>query len=119
MATPEPATEMTPLEYMACADSEMSAGNHQEAAGLLWKATKSTFIQLAQERGLDYDEYMIDLAKALDAGGSKYEDYYRLSLGVAKLIRDHSEMDVLEGYELESAYKLSRQFVEEQFVDPR
>ncbi len=119
MATLEPTTEMTPLEYMAQADQEWAAGNHQEAAALLWKATKATFIKLAEEQGLEYDEYLVDLAKALDAGGSKYADYYRLSLGVAKLIRDHSEMDVLEGYELESAYKLSRQFVEEQFVDPR
>lgn len=118
MTTPEPATEMTPLEYLASADKEWAKGNHQKAAGLIWEGTRATFVALAREKGLDYDEYMIGLAKALDAGGSRYQDYFRLALGVAKLIRDHSEMDVLEGYELESTYRLARQFLEEQFGDP-
>ena len=111
MATPEPATELTPLEYMACADAEMAAGNHLQAASLLWKATKSTFIQLAQERGLDYDEYLIDLAKALEADSAVPKGYYRSNLGAAKLLRDHAEMDVLESCELEDAYAGARQFI--------
>ena len=111
---PEPATEMTPLEYLAGADREWAAGNHREAAGLLWCATKAIFIQLAQERGLEYDEYFIDLARKLDAGGSRYEDYFRSCLSVGRLIRDHARMDVLEGYELESTFQLARQFIVEQ-----
>ena len=118
MATPEPATEMTPLEYLACADREMAAGNHREAAGLLWKATRSTFIALAQERRLDYDEYLIDLAKALESDGSVFEGYYRDSLVVGKLMHHHAELDVLECYQLESTYQLARQFIVEQHGEP-
>ena len=114
MAASEPTTELTPLEYLAHADREWADGNHQEAAALLWKATKSTFVGLAEKHGLEQDEELIGLAKTLDSDGSNYKDYFRLSLGVAKLMRDHAEMDVLEGYELTSTYKLSRQFVEEQ-----
>ena len=61
MTTPEPATEMTALEYLACADREWAAGNHQEAAALIWKATKATFVGLAKERGLEWDERLIGL----------------------------------------------------------
>ena len=123
MATPEPTStgpksNMTPLEYLAGADKEWADGNHLEAAGLLWKATKSTFIELAAERRLDYDEYLIDLAKALEAAGSVSEGYYRDNLVVGKLMRAHAEMDVLEGYELESTYKLARQFIVEQHSEP-
>lgn len=118
MAASEQTTEMTPREYLAGADREWAAGNHQEAAGLLWKATKSTFIQLAEERGLEYDEYLIGLAKALEADGAVYEWYYRGNLGVAKLMRDHAEMDVLEGYQLESTFDLVRRFLVEQHGEP-
>ena len=118
MTTPEPATEMTPLEYLACADREWAAGNHQEAAGLLWKATKATFVGLAEERGLEHDEELIDLAKGLEAGGTVYKGYFRLSLGVAKLMRDHADMDVLEDYERETTYDLVRGFLVEQHGEP-
>ena len=115
----ESANCMTPLEYLANADKEWAAGNDREAAGLLWVATRATFIGLAREKGYEDDEHLLRLARELDATGSKYDDYFRLSLGVAKLMRDHYEMDVLEGYELESTFKLSRQFVEEQFGQHR
>ncbi len=113
MPTPEP----TPLEYLAAADKEWATGHHQQAAALLWKATKSTFIALAQERGLEYDEYLIDLAKALEKDGAVCEGYYRVRLGGGKLMRDHAELDVLEGFRLESAYYLARQFIVEQHCD--
>ena len=117
MPTPEPTPELTPLEYLAAADKEWATGHHQQAAALLWKATKSTFIALAQERGLEYDEYLIDLAKTLEKDGSVYEGYYRDHLGSGKLMRDHAELDVLEGFRLESAYYLARQFIVEQHCD--
>ena len=124
MTSPEPApveptAEMTPLEYLACADREWAAGNHQEASALIWKATKATFVGLAKERGLEYDEELIELAKALEADGAVYQWYYRGSLGVGKLMRDHAEMDVLEGFQLESTFDLARQFLVEQHGEPR
>ena len=114
MTISELSAELTPLEYLAAADKEWAAGYHQQAAALLWKATKSTFIGLAQERGLEYDEYLIDLAKALEGEGPVYEGYYRDCLIVGKLMRDHAELDVMEGRELESSYRLARKFIVEQ-----
>ena len=120
MTTPEPATELTALEYLAGADREWAAGNHQEASALIWKATKATFVGLAEERGLEdlVDEELIKLAKALETDGAVYHGYYRLSLGVGKLLRDHAEMDVLEGYEQESTFDLARQFLVERHGEP-
>ena len=117
MPTPEPPAELTPLEYLAAADKEWATGHHQQAAALLWKATKSTFIDLAQKRGLDYDEHLIDLAKALEKDGSVHQGYYRDCLIVGKLMRDHADLDVLEGRELESSYRLARKFIVEQRND--
>ena len=37
MAMSDPATEMTPLEYLKQADKEMGIGNGRGAAGLLWQ----------------------------------------------------------------------------------
>ena len=112
-APAEPSTKLTALEYLAGADREWAAGNHQEASALIWKATKATFVRLAEERGLEYDERLIDLAKALESDGSVPEGYYRDNLNVAKLMRTHAEMDVLEDYEIESTFQLARQFLVE------
>ena len=101
----EPPAELTPLQYLACADREWATGHHQQAAALLWKATKSTFIALAQERGLDYDDLFIDLAKALEADGQVSKFYYRGGLVTGELLRDHAEMAALHGGELESAFQ--------------
>ena len=67
MATPGPATEMTPLEYMKRADEEWAAGNRRHASALLWKATEATFLALAQERGLDLDKLHQDYMAQLNA----------------------------------------------------
>ncbi len=56
MATPEPATEMTALEYIRKADEEWAAGNYRHASALLWKAAETTFLDSARERGLDLDK---------------------------------------------------------------
>ena len=117
MPATEPPAELTPLEYLAAADKEWATGHHQQAAALLWKATKSTFIDLAQQHGLDYDEHFIDLAKALEKDGSVHQGYYRDRLGVGKLMRDHADLNVLDGFRLESAYFLARQFIAEQCRD--
>ena len=111
MAASEPTTELTPLEYLAHADREWADGNHQEAAALLWKATKSTFIHLAEEHGLEVDEYMIGLAKALESGSAVSEGYYRGNLITGKLLRDHASLELLESCELEDAYSGARDFV--------
>ena len=116
MTTPDPRNNMTPLDYLANADREWAAGNHQKAAGLLWEATRGTFIRLAKAKGLEYDDYLIDLAKALESDEAVFKGYFRDNLITAKLMRTHSEMDVLEGPDLESAFKLARKFILEQQV---
>lgn len=117
MTVSESFAELTPLEYLAAADKEWATGHHQEAAALLWKATKSTFIGLARERGLEYDEGLIDLAKALEKDGSVGAGYYRDCLIGGKLMRDHAELDVLEGFRLENSYRLARKFIVERHWD--
>ena len=162
MAMPEPATGMTPLEYMTCADQELAAGHHRKAAALLWKATEATFLGLARERGLDLDKlkkaYMskiapvwkrrleswpdpidysdqadpawnldlslnfgdfIPLAKALGTDPSVRKLDYKGYLTAASLLRDHALMDVLEDYELESAYDDAREFIAECIGEPQ
>ncbi len=119
MAMPDPATGMTPLEYMACADQELAAGHHRKAAALLWKATEATFLGLARERGLDHSNPdLINVAKALEADGSVPKFHYRSGLVVGKLMRDHAEMDLLEDCKLEDAYKATRKFIVECFGEP-
>ena len=154
MATPEPTTGMTPLDYLKQADREMAAGNGRKAAALLWKATETIFLQLAKKRSLDLDEltrdYMdridpvwkrrfeswpapvdyreqidpawnldlslrsdelIPLAKVLETDDSVRPLYYSGYLTAASLLYDHALMDVLEDYQLEDAYRGSREFV--------
>ena len=118
-APPEPAKGRTPLEYMDLADRELAAGNHRHAAALLWKATEAIFIDLAKERGIGHsDPDLIDVAKALEADGSVPKLHYRSRLVCGKLMRDHAEMDVLEDYELESAFQVARQFIVEHHGEP-
>lgn len=107
----EPKGSMTPQEYLARADQEWDKGNHREAAGLLWKATKATFVELALAHGLEYDDYLIDLAKALEENGVMPKGYFRSNLGAAKLLRDHAVLEVLEEYELKDAYEGAREFI--------
>ena len=116
MASSDFATELTALEYLELADHEMAAGNHQTASGLLWKAVILTFIKLADKRGLDYEEDLIDLAKSLEADGSVYEGYFRSNLSAGKLLRDHAELNALCACEAEGAYETMRQFILEQHV---
>ena len=115
MAMPESDTKMTPLEYMRRADKELAAGNDREAAGLLWKATKATIIELAQARGLECNNLdnsdFIDLAQALEGDESTPGHYYRGKIAAGSLLNAHAEMDALEDYELESAYKVARKFI--------
>ncbi len=66
MATPEPTTGMTPLDYLKQADREMAAGNGRKAAALLWKATETIFLQLAKKRSLDLDELTRDYMDRID-----------------------------------------------------
>ena len=120
MAMPDPATGMTPLEYMACADQELAAGHHRKAAALLWKATEATFLGLARERGLDHSNPRPH--QRSQSPGSRRLDvpkfHYRSGLVVGKLMRDHAEMDLLEDCKLEDAYKATRKFIVECFGEP-
>ena len=114
MATPESATEMTPLEYLKQADQEMAAGNGQLAAGFLWKATESALLELAKGRSIKLVlgiEDLTDLAIALEADGSVDKYHYRSAAVTAKMLREHAEEEIYEDYELEVAYKVTRDFV--------
>ena len=121
MTTPEPApaeaeNSMSPLEYMQDADKELAAGNGRKAAGLLWKAVKSTFIGLAETRGLDYSDDLFDVALALEAEEAAPKHYFTGNLVIGESLRDHAGADgvksyELEGYEVESSYKVNREFI--------
>ena len=108
----EPAKGMTPSEYVDLADRELAAGNHRRAASLLWKATEATFINLAEERGIDHsDPDLIAVAKALESDGSAPKFHYRSGLICGKLMRDHGAMDLMSETRLKDAYKSTRQFI--------
>lgn len=114
MMTTEPAAELTALEYTRRADRAMAYGQHREAAGLLWKAVRATFIGLAQKRGLHCDSDLIALAKDLEADGSVGKGYYRSGLGAGQYLRDHAELGVLSASAARDAYKTVREFIVEQ-----
>ena len=115
MSAPE--MEMTPLEYVDASKREQAAGNHIKAAALMWRATQATFAALADAHGVEYPslEYidLIRVAKALESDGSVPKWHYRGGLGPGSLLKDHAEMDVLEGYQLELAYETAEQFIRE------
>ena len=113
MAT-QTAAEPTAAEYTRRADQAMAGGQHREAAGLLWKAVRTTFIGLAQERGLRCDGDLIDLAKALEADDSVGKGYYRSGLGAGQYLRDHAELGVLSAAAARDAYEIVREFIVEQ-----
>ena len=113
MAT-ETAVELMAAEYTRRADQAMAGGQHREAAGLLWKAVRSTFIGLARERGLRCDGDLIDLAKALEAEGTVGKGYYRSGLGAGQYLRDHAELGVLSAAAARDAYETVREFIVEQ-----
>ena len=106
---------LSALEYLARADKEMVAGNGREAAGLLWKATRATLVGLARDKGLDRPENdedaLIELARDMEKHGSISDYYYRGKIAAGSLLREHADSDVLEGYELESSYRVAREFV--------
>ena len=97
-----PATEKTALEYLAAADHERAAGNHHQAAALMWQATQATFAALADAHGVKYqsldEDALIDVAKALEKGASEQKRAWRYSGGLIScaLLKDHAELDVLE-----------------------
>ncbi len=90
---------MTPLDTLADAEREFSAGNLRKSSRILWNATEATFDMLAKAHGLDPSNH-IAVATALD---EKYDLglYYRGSLTTAKSLRDHADLDVWEDYLLE------------------
>lgn len=111
MATSEPATEMTPMEYLKQADKEMAAGNGQKAAGLLWKATEATLVGLAKKREIQYRDDLSQLAIALEADGSVEKRHYRARVVTAKILREHAETEIMEDDELEGTYAVMRNFL--------
>ena len=112
MASTEPATEMTPLEYLAAADGKLAAGKGREAAGLLSKAARATFVKLAQRQGLNCSDLdLTSIAKTLEADASLPVLHYRANRIAASLLNDHAKTEVLEDCELEGAYGVVRKFV--------
>ena len=67
----------TALEYVDASKREQAAGNHIEAAALMWQATQATFAALADAHGVKYsgldDVDLFAIADALEASGSQYE----------------------------------------------
>ena len=100
MCALDPATEMTPLEYLNEADKEMAGGNNRKAAGLMWKAIEGTFVALAVQIGMDGGDYKA-VASAMEKRDPPYERYYSGNLLFAESLRDHANTDPMEGYELE------------------
>ena len=110
-----PAMKMTALEYVDASKREQAAGNHVQAAALMWQATQATFAALADAHGvecksLDEDE-LIRVARALEADGSVPKWRYRGGLSPGSLLKDHAEMEVLETYQLDLAYETAEQFI--------
>lgn len=103
-------TGMTAIEYMMAADGEYAAGNETKAAGLMWKAVETTFVNLAQERSLPC-ENLLQVAKALDVEGRHSPRYYRSSFVGLGLLEDHAQMEALEPCELKDALMGAREFV--------
>lgn len=118
----ETAAEYTPREYLSRADKELAFGQHRKAAGYLWKATEATFIGLARARELDCGD-LSAVAVALEkAGGRKgsipaKQDYHS-NLIHAKTLREHAEWELLERYELDDNYELTRAFLVQCNGDP-
>ena len=110
MSTPEPATEMTPLEYLKQADKEMAAGNGKGAAGLLSKAIESTLVELGRQRHLDIGD-LNEVAKTLEADSEVDKYHYQGTLITAQMLREHADQEVMESHELEGAYMVTRKFI--------
>ena len=111
--TTQPGAEMTALDYTHAAHKQLAHGNERKAAGLLWKAVETTYIDLGRKRGFecDDDDSLIELAKALETDGSVSKWYYRSNLGSASLLRDHAKHDVLESWYFLEVYKDTLDFV--------
>ena len=110
MSTPEPATEMTPLEYFKQAEREMAAGNGQGAAGLLSTAIESTLVELGKQRHLDTGD-LNEVAKKLEADSEVEKYHYQSTLITAQILREHADQEVMEIHELEGAYMVTRKFI--------
>ena len=101
----------SPLEYLAAAERELAADNPLEGSRLLWKAAEATFARLGKVKELDEKE-IIALAKSLDQKEGRNR-YYIGTFGVANALMHNAELDMMEDYELESAYDIIREFVRE------
>ena len=79
----------TALEYMDASKREQAAGNHIEAAALMWQATQATFAALADAHGMELksldEDDLIMLARALEADGSVPKWRYRGGLSPGSL----------------------------------
>ena len=110
MGMQKPAYEMNPLEYLKQADKEMAAGNGRIAAGLLSKAIEATLRELAKEQGLEITN-LEETAKALEAAGAGEKYYFQGTLLTAQMLREHEDGEIMEDYELEGAYIVTRRFL--------
>ena len=105
------------LQYLDAANAQRESGNHRQAAALMWQTTQATFAALADAHGVKYRNLDFDgllaIAKALEADGGVPKFHYRSGITPGSLLRDHSEMDVLEIYQLELAYETAEYFIRE------
>ena len=117
MAKPEPSVEKTPLDYLNQADREMAAGNGREAAGLLCKATEATIRGLSTKKGL-VGTNLGELAQGLESDGSVEKHHFMSRLVTAKFLREHAANEIMEDFELEGAYDVTRRFVIRWYGEP-
>ena len=110
MTTPEFTKGTSPLEYLERADREMAAGNGQEAAGLMWQAIEATIVGQAKDKGIAEAD-LRKMALALDSGAPEEKRWYMDSIVTGVTLWEHAKAELMEEYELELAYELSREFV--------
>ena len=90
----------TALEFLYGADGAMAEEELSRAAALMWKAVEATFIELAEERGLQSKD-LWKIATEIVKGDADQRSLMTINILMAEALRDHSETNPLERYELE------------------
>ena len=106
------AKPQTAREYLAAGEAAFAKGDRSAGSRLLERAVASTFRDLAAKHGLDPDESLSAIARALDAkaGGGWY---YLGHKGYGVSMKHNADLDYMDSEHLEMAIGGIRQFVNE------
>ena len=106
------AKPQTAREYLAAGEAAFAKGDRSAGSRLLERAVASTFRDLAAKHGLDPDESLSAIARALDAkaGGGWY---YLGHEGVGIGMKHNADLDFKGPEDLKMAIGLIRKFVNE------